>query len=326
MKINLLFSGGIDSTFTMFFIKKTGNIPCCNFIKVCPEINKDINKEIFNCYFLSKRFKSELKIIDSVKKYKKKVFNKMIKEYKRGKTPNPDILCNKEIKFRNYFFKKKINSSGHYTIKKKNKISIPVDFKKDQTYFLSMISKKKIKNTIFPMGVFYKKETIFFVNFLNLNKNTNKSSRGICFLNYKKKFSLFISKFVKKKCKIIYKGKKISEKRIFYKTIGQKTYIEGKGNFYIAKKKRKKIFLVRDKNNTLLYKRIFSTKNFYFEKENKKLLFLAKTSSTSNLSKCFIYIRNNSITIVFIKPIKKISEGQSITFFLKRTQIGYAII
>ncbi|UOQ38061.1 tRNA-specific 2-thiouridylase MnmA [Candidatus Vidania fulgoroideae] len=326
MKINLLFSGGLDSTFTMFFVKKIGHILHCNFIKVCPEINKDINKEIFSCYSLTKKFNSEFKIVDSIKKYKKKVFNKMIEEYKEGKTPNPDILCNKEIKFQSFFFKKKINSSGHYTIKKKNKISIPIDFKKDQTYFLSLVSKKKIENTIFPMGVFYKKETFFFINFLNLNKNINKRSKGICFLNYKKKFSLFISKFVKKKCEIIYRGKKISKKRIFYKTIGQKTYIEGKGNFYISKKKKKKIFLVKSRNNTLLFKRIFSTKNFCLEKKNKKVLFLAKTSSTSDLSKCFIYIKNSSITIVFVKPIKKISEGQSITFFFKKKQVGYAII
>ncbi|UOQ33136.1 tRNA-specific 2-thiouridylase MnmA [Candidatus Vidania fulgoroideae] len=326
MEINLLFSGGSDSTFSMFFLKKVGHRVYCNFIKVCPKYNKNINREIFNCYFLSKKNYSEFRIVDLIDKYKKKVFCKMIENYKKGRTPNPDIVCNKKIKFCNFFFKKKVNSSGHYTIKKKDMISMSIDFKKDQTYFLSLIESKKIKNTLFPIGVFYKKEIIFFIFFLNLNKTINKKSRGVCFLNYEKKFSCFISKYIKEKCNIFYKNKNIAKKKMLYKTIGQKVYIEGKGSFYLADKNKESLFLVKKKSNTLLYKRIFITKKFDLKRIDNKRLFLSKTSSTSLLLKCFLYIKNKKLLITFIRPIIKISEGQSLSFFLKKIQVGYAII
>ncbi|MGX7583124.1 aminomethyltransferase beta-barrel domain-containing protein [Candidatus Vidania fulgoroideorum] len=321
MYITLLFSGGNDSTFSLFFLKKLGHIVKCKYIKICMDQHKSYS-ELSNCLSLCKKLSSKFEIENLVNEYKKNVFEKMICDYKKGKTPNPDILCNKEIKFGKHIFnKKKIFCSGHYTKKISNNISIPLDFKKDQTYFLNLIKEKVIKKFIFPLGVFYRKETEFIISFLNLKVNLR--SRGICFLNIKN-FKNFISKYITKKCYIIYNNCIIAKKRIYYKTIRQKIFVENKGIFYINKKKKEKLYVVK-KNNILLKKRIFLSKKFYFSKLYKVML-SAKIFSSSELFNCFLLKKKKYLKVIFVKPVFNVSKGQYISFFKNNVLVGYVVI
>ncbi|MGX7589636.1 aminomethyltransferase beta-barrel domain-containing protein [Candidatus Vidania fulgoroideorum] len=273
MKIISLLSGGVDSTISTLILKKLKIFFYSIYIKtVCKK------KEIIRCIEISKFINIKIKIIKD-KKYKK-ILKKLIKNYKKNKSMNPDIICNKKIKF---FFKNKIITTGHYAKKIKNKIKESIDKKKDQTYFLCELKKKK--KVFFPIGFFLKKQIIFLCKFL-IFKN-NESSRGVCFLNntkniFKKNFSVI------GQCA---------------KTVGEKKYI--------YKKKGNNIFITK-KKNTKLYKRIFYIK---FKKNEK---FDAKINSRSKKIKCFTCKGK----IIFIYPVRNINPGQYIVFYKKKYLIG----
>src|SRR3990167_9367753 len=119
--------------------------------------------------------------------YKKKVANYMISEYRAGRTPNPDVICNKEVKF-GAFLKKALFmgadyvATGHYAQNKNNKLLKGVDPAKDQSYFLWTLTQKRLSKIIFPIGNLKKTEVRKLAKKFNLPVAEKKDSQGICFL------------------------------------------------------------------------------------------------------------------------------------------------
>ncbi|MGX7589494.1 aminomethyltransferase beta-barrel domain-containing protein [Candidatus Vidania fulgoroideorum] len=319
MNIKLAFSGGIDSTTSLFILTKLLYSINCFFFEnnIKNEFNNcSSKKEIIKCFKILKKINSKIKILNISKNFKKKIFKKIIKEYKKGKTINPDIICNKKIKFR--YLKKKNCAFGHYAKKKKNKLKISSDKNKDQTYFIYKII-KNIKNFFFPLSNWKKKEVKYLINFLNLK--CNKKSKGICFI-YNNNFFSFIKKFIKSKGIIFYKKKKICNyKNLYFQTIGQRLKKNINKKCYIYKKKYGNIFVVKNNKNTLLYKRKFEIKNFIIKKTINKI-YHAKYNSRSKLKKIFILKKKKKLIINFIYPIKNINIGQSIVIYEKKYCIG----
>ena len=201
-------SGGVDSSVSAYLLKKQGFNVIGLFMKnwqsepgeVCSsEIDfKDASEvcDILDIPLHKANFSDD---------YWDRVFKQFLSEHKKGRTPNPDILCNREIKFKSFYdYALKIGAdfiaTGHYAKVENNngeaKLYRSKDINKDQTYFLHEVSSKEFSKTIFPLSGLYKSEVRDIAKELNLNIHSKKDSVGICFVG-EKNLRDFLNRFIK---------------------------------------------------------------------------------------------------------------------------------
>ena len=212
-RIIIALSGGVDSSVAALLLKNEGHDVIGLFMKnwhddsltlnnQCPWI-EDSNHALEICNQLKIPFQT----IDLSKEYKENIVDYMISEYKIGKTPNPDILCNKKIKF-DVFLKHalKLNAdfiaTGHYCIKETHKglhhLKQGSDPLKDQSYFLCQINQKQLEKIIFPIGGMHKQEVREIAQKNNLITANKKDSQGLCFVG-KIKLPVFLQQQIQQK-------------------------------------------------------------------------------------------------------------------------------
>lgn len=208
-KVVVGMSGGVDSSVTALLLKQQGYEVIGLFMRnweygiegsQCPN-----RIEFEDAKKVGKLLDIEVKGIDFVEEYRTKVFDVFLEGLKKGLTPNPDILCNREIKF-NVFLNeaKKMGidtiAMGHYAkIGKVNDtyvLDTPKDDTKDQTYFLHALSSEQLSHALFPLADLTKKEVREIAKEHNLPVSDKKDSTGICFIG-KQKFDEFITKHLK---------------------------------------------------------------------------------------------------------------------------------
>lgn len=193
MKVALLMSGGVDSSYCAYLLKKAGYEVLGIYLKLH---DKEEKHQIFiqNCIKVSQNLGFEFQIIDAQKEFKEKVYNEFIASYQRGETPNPCALCNPLMKFGLALQKalemgcEKI-ATGHYAriqeVNETKRIREAKDPSKDQSYFLYAISQQAIDSLIFPLGdylkVDVKKEAFEAMPWLG-SLETYKESQEICFV------------------------------------------------------------------------------------------------------------------------------------------------
>lgn len=345
-KIVLLgMSGGVDSSVAALLLKKQGYNVIGIFMKNFSDIKNPMTNE---CNYLeeqkmAKRIANILKIPLITKNYekefKKNIIGYLFKSYSKGLTPNPDILCNKIIKFPLLWKEaKKLKAdyiaTGHYARIKKTSNGFQLlsakDKTKDQSYFLSELSQKDLSHTLFPNGALKKSEVREIArkhNFPNYNK---KSTSGICFIG-----NINIKSFLKKKIKEK-KGKLRDEKGnligshpgIMYFTIGQRIGprlgfdIKKSANkkLYVAEKRKNNIIIAVQKAHPLLEKQKIKIKNIHFINSKEKLPksnLKARIRHLGKLHKGRLTKQNNSYYFIFKKPIESIAEGQFIVLYHK---------
>ena len=179
---------------------------------------------------------------DYIKEYWDLVFKKFIDEYEKGRTPNPDILCNKYIKFDTFYDYAKEHgfdalATGHYVKKVEHNDGFALakadDLNKDQSYFLSEISNEAMKYSIFPLGNLTKPEVRKIAADMNLAVADKKDSTGVCFIG-ERDFRLFLSNYIPMKEGNIIDvdtGKVIgTHNGVYYYTIGQRKGFHVGGN------------------------------------------------------------------------------------------------
>ena len=132
--------------------------------------------------------------------YQERVFSYFLSEYQRGRTPNPDVMCNSEIKFAAFLdHAKKLGAerlaTGHYARSDGGRLFKAADAGKDQTYFLCMLSPEQVGSAMFPLGELQKSEVRAIAEQLNLSVAHKKDSTGICFIG-ERKFRKFLSTFL----------------------------------------------------------------------------------------------------------------------------------
>lgn len=212
-RIVIALSGGVDSSVAALLLKNKGYDIIALFMRnwhdesltknnECPWV-EDSNYALGICEQLNIPFQ----IIDLSKYYKERIVDYMVDEYSKGNTPNPDILCNKEIKF-DVFLKYAMTlnadfvATGHYCIKKKDgdrySLKMGKDQEKDQSYFLCQINQNQLKKIIFPIGELTKKEVRLIAKQNNLITAAKKDSQGLCFVG-KIKLPIFLENQITKK-------------------------------------------------------------------------------------------------------------------------------
>lgn len=206
MKIVVGISGGVDSSVAAYLLKKQGHEVIGLFMINWEEKDGACTAE--EDYEDVKRVCNKLGIpyfsVNYSKEYYQRVFQYFLEEYKAGRTPNPDVLCNREIKF-GPFLDKAITlgadmiATGHYAkkIEKDGKFYLAKadDHNKDQSYFLNQLSQYQLSKVLFPLAEISKPQVREIAKKLELSTATKKDSTGICFIG-ERNFKKFLSEFL----------------------------------------------------------------------------------------------------------------------------------
>lgn len=278
MKVMVGLSGGVDSAVAAYLLKKEGYEVLAAFMRNWdamangdylgnPTINDDQcpqEKDYWDAKKVAEKLSIPLLRVDFIKEYWDHVFSFFISEYENGRTPNPDILCNKYIKFDAFLKFAKDNgcdmiAMGHYAkrVEKDGRYYLAKckDTNKDQTYFLSQINEEQIKSCLFPLGGIDKSEVRRIAHELDLESVMDKKdSTGVCFIG-ERNFREFLKNYIpaqKGNIIDIDTGKKVGEHRgVYYYTIGQH---KGLGIGGISGETATGWFIVKkDAKNNILY-------------------------------------------------------------------------
>jgi len=346
-------SGGVDSSVAAMLMKKKGYEVVGVFMKNW----SDTKNELGECSWREERrmaakIASLLDIplitLDLEKEYKSKVVEEMFKKYRKGITPNPDIDCNKKIKFPELIkFAKKIGAkivvTGHYSRIKKvgnsYKLFRGKDESKDQSYFLYTLTQDELKHCLFPIGDYTKKDIREIARKAGFPNFDKKSTVGICFIG-KVNLKEFLSKKIKpKKGKILDpNGNIIGEHDgIYYYTIGQRLgprygfEIQREKStanikrWYVARKDAKKnIIIAAPEGHPLLYrKEITITQPHWINKAPRRgEKVFSRIRQVGELIPSII--KNNKI--ILNKAITGVSEGQAIVLYKGKEVLGGGVI
>ncbi len=362
LKVLVAMSGGVDSSVAALLMKEKGYEVVGAFMKNWSDTKNKITGE---CAWkeerrfalkIAKILEIPLVTLDFEKEYKAQVIDKMFESYKKGKTPNPDIDCNRKIKFPLFLKYAKSNGfdkivTGHYSKIKKLKNVYRMfrakDKMKDQSYFLYGLSQKELKYTLFPIGNYTKKQVREIARrkgFPNYNK---KGTVGICFIG-KINLKDFLQKRIKPKKGDILdsRGKKIGEHDgIYYYTIGQrigpryginikKSKEEMKRWYIVGKDAKKNILTVASEGDPLNFRKEFfvkslhliegSEKDFLNRIKKRQRKFLSRIRSVGELLKIKLSFEEDKkiLKAVLKEAISGISEGQAVVFYKGKKVIG----
>ncbi|RUO86222.1 tRNA 2-thiouridine(34) synthase MnmA [Spiroplasma endosymbiont of Megaselia nigra] len=362
-KVVVGLSGGVDSSVSLYLLQQAGYDVEGLFMRNWDsQLNNDIlgNKAINNVICpqeldyndavnVSKTLQVPLHRVDFIKEYWEYVFKHFINEYQKGRTPNPDILCNKYIKF-DYFLNYAINNyhadfiaMGHYAQVRFNEklqeyqLLRVIDRDKDQTYFLSQLNQGQLSKTFFPLGNLTKKEVRKIASAQNLSTANKKDSTGICFIG-ERDFKNFLQNYIPNQngniVDIETKELVGHHNGVMYYTIGQRRglnlggmsepyFVAGKNVenniLYVAKSSEEKWLystscIITDVNwiNTLHEKEFNCTAKFRYRQKDIPV----KVTVLSD-NKCLVQ---------FATKVKAITPGQAAVFYDDEVCLGGGVI
>lgn len=206
--IIIAMSGGVDSSVAALKIKEAGFRCSALFIKSWDDRETSgmcqWETDVADALDVCERLDIPLNTVDLTEEYWDLVFQEFLAQIAKGRTPNPDILCNKEIKFNTFKIKAQelgadVIATGHYAKIQHHSFGIELrkasDKNKDQSYFLYSLGQDQLSNVVFPLGESEKKETRKLARSYGLNNHSKKDSTGICFIG-KRKFRSFLAQYV----------------------------------------------------------------------------------------------------------------------------------
>lgn len=345
-KVFVALSGGVDSSVAALLLKRAGYQVFGGFIRGY-NLDGCQDKEAYDARLVAEKLGIPFYVFDFEKEYKERVVNYILEGYRKGITPNPDVVCNSQIKFGLFYNQAKAMgadfvASGHYAILKRNfftrKVSLfqAKDKNKDQTYFLWQVPYERFKQLIFPIGSFKKEEVRRLAKKFDLPTAEKKDSQGICFLG-KFKFSDFLKQHLgEKEGEIIdVYGKKVGVHRgVWFYTLGQKHgFINTAGReFYVIDKDlQNNVLIVAYKENKEVYCQSFKVTDLNFLddeiskafKNKKEIKVLVRVRYRQPLLEAKISPLDFSLALITTKEPQMLfpASGQSAVFYSKKGQV-----
>lgn len=356
-KIVVGMSGGVDSAVTAYLLKEQGHEVIGIFMRnwdsitnndvlgnpnsnavICPE-EEDWNDVVK----LGKQIGIPVQRVDFIKEYWNDVFKDLVKQYNLGRTPNPDILCNKYVKFGVFYqwVEKNIPgvdfiATGHYADVENGILKKPYDDWKDQTYFLAQVSREKLKKTLFPLAKIPKTKVREIAEKNNLIVSKKKDSTGICFIG-ERDFTKFLQNYIPAQPGnvIDITNNKIIGKHIgaMYYTIGQRKGLHLGGNnqpYYVAGHDldKKIIFAAPASDKTyLISDEALIIDINWFDVSNKPNEVEVKFRYKSESIKSRIeWINDNSLKVFYPNEFEAVTPGQQAVFYSGNTCLGGGVI
>lgn len=353
MKVVIGMSGGVDSSVAAYLLKKEGyeviglfmrnwDASVNNDILGNPTLNNNIcpqEQDYNDALAVSNELGILLHRIDFVKEYWDYVFTYFLDELKKGRTPNPDIMCNKYIKF-DLFIKeaKRLGAdyiaTGHYARIKDGYLLRGIDDNKDQTYFLSQLTKEQLKNVLFPVGNIVKDEVRKIADELKLTTAKKKDSTGICFIG-ERNFKRFLENYLPNKEGDIIniETKQVLGKHIglMYYTIGQRRGLDVGGTsdklFVVGKDLNKNILYVCEgEDNEYLLSDSCIVEQVNFNCDLRPTECSAKFRYRQKDNPVSIEYLDNGELLVRYKNVKSVTPGQACVFYQDEKCLGGGII
>lgn len=352
-KVIVGMSGGVDSSVTALLLKEQGYNVIGIFMKNWDEEDDDGNctatEDYEDVVMVCNQIGIPYYSVNFTKEYWDRVFTYFLNEYKRGRTPNPDVMCNKEIKFKaflDYALKSGADyiATGHYAQVSfddgEYKLIKGNDAGKDQTYFLCMLGQKQLSKTMFPVGHLNKKEVRKIAMEAGLETAKKKDSTGICFIG-ERNFNKFLSQYLPAKPGEIrtLDGNKIIGKHdgLMYYTLGQRKGLGiggiGTGEpWFVAEKDLEKniLYVVQGANHPALYSYGLEASqiNWVSEKDKPKTFKCkAKFRYRQKDQGVTVFINSaDKCTVVFDEPQKAVTPGQAVVFYDDNVCLGGGII
>ncbi len=346
MRVVVGMSGGVDSSVAALLLKQQGYEVIGIFMKnwddtdefgVCTA-TEDYNDVVRVCSQLDIPYYA----VNFEQQYWDKVFTYFLDEYKVGRTPNPDVMCNKEIKFKAFLnhatsLGADYLATGHYAQVVERggeyKMLRGIDNNKDQTYFLNQLGQDQLKKVLFPLGNMDKKKVREIAKEANLATATKKDSTGICFIG-ERNFKEFLSGYLpaqKGQMQTMDGEVKGVQDGLMYYTIGQRhgLGIGGEGDpwFVIGKNLQDNILYVgQGFDNEYLYSDSIIGTNIHWVTDSEIIEPFSCTAKfryrQADVQVTVYPLENNTVRVVFEEHVRAVTPGQSVVFYQGEECLG----
>lgn len=358
-KVILGLSGGVDSAASLIKLKEEGYDVEAMFMRNWdsttnndllgnPTINDDVcpqEVDYHDAEKVAEKLNVKLHRIDFIEEYWDRVFSYFLNEYRHFRTPNPDVLCNKEIKFKAFLeHAEELGADyiamGHYARVKHTKEGSYLlrgkDQNKDQTYFLCQISQKQLSKALFPIGEMQKSEVRALAKFYDLDVATKKDSTGVCFIG-ERNFKEFLKNYLPANPGNMetVDGKVVGQHEgIMYYTIGQRKGLgiggPGEAWFVCGKDSERNVLIVgQGSDQELLYANrvIVTDLNLFNPIDLTSKIYTAKFRYRQpDVEVKINLINQNTIEVNTINPVKAITPGQFCVIYDGEYCLGGGII
>ena len=346
-------SGGVDSAVAALLLKQQGYDVIGVFMKNWDEVDENGVCSADEDYTFVRKVCDKIDIpyysVNFVKEYEQRVFSYFLDEYKRGRTPNPDVMCNKEIKFAAFLdFAMKLDAkflaTGHYAQIGNEGGAYQLlrgkDKGKDQSYFLYTLGQNQLSRAMFPVGGIEKKQVRRIAHEAGLPNADRKDSTGICFIG-ERDFKKFLMEYLPAQpgdMVDVVSGKTVGRHDgLMYHTLGQRRGLGIGGRntgsdepwFAVGKDLERNVLLVAQGEHPMLYSEMCTVTDLSWvagDAPAKELDCAVKTRYRQADIPCKVKITGDIAEVYFSNPVRAVTPGQHAVFYDGKVCLGGGII
>jgi tRNA-specific 2-thiouridylase len=353
-RIIVSMSGGVDSSVAALLLKRQGHDVLGLFMKNWEDDDTDeycsARQDLIDAVAVAERIGIDIEAVNFSAEYKERVFGEFLTEYRAGRTPNPDVLCNAEIKFRAFLdhaleLGADCIATGHYAQVREYdglyQLLKAEDGTKDQSYFLYRLSQTQLAKTLFPLGSLYKREVREIARREGLPNHDKRDSTGICFIG-ERPFREFLNRYLPANPGDIYTvdGRVVGRHMgLMFYTLGQRQGLgiggqrDGDGDaWYVADKDmtRNRLIVVQGREHRLLFSARLTATNVNWiggTPPHCHWVYGAKTRYRQKDAPCtLVDCTSERCTVAFAESQWAVTPGQSVVVYESRVCLGGGII